>query len=71
VHSGGTLLILHGRLGVTVKLKGARPHFGIYIYIYIYQYIIYLHIPYIPSLCRNICKNVGWALALFAKLVNR
>ena len=23
VHSGGTLLILHGRLGVTVKLKGA------------------------------------------------
>ena len=23
MHSGGTLLILHGRLGVTVKLKGA------------------------------------------------
>ena len=35
-----------------------------YTYIHIYQYTIYLHIPYIPSLCRNICKNVGWALEL-------
>jgi hypothetical protein len=46
-----------------VPPSGARPHFGIYIYIY--QYTIYrTYSEYNPSLCRNICKNVGWALEL-------